>query len=119
MTKSQLMRRMHQLRRGAVFQIRETFVDCTKDVRFGEGPWVDVEHRTRGELYADLQSEYGRCISHMYREVDGRDGVPVGWVFEKWMEYEDARPDWPPARRRYKREVWVEVRQVEKVEEPA
>lgn len=89
--------------------IRETFVNETKGHRFGDGEWYEPYTDSLGHLFKEMQREYGRCVSKMY--LDGPDDKPIqiGWVFQKRMEYEDARPHWPEERRFYLREVWVEV----------
>jgi hypothetical protein len=93
-------------------QIRESYVNATRNVQFGETDFQTAYTDDRGRLFRSLQKEYGRCISRMYR--DTKDGAPivVGWVFSKRMEYEDARRDWSKDCRFYIREVWVEVREV-------
>ena len=86
--------------------VKEDFVNATKNQRFSDSPWYETRYESPGDLYRSLQGEYGRCVSRIYRDPDAR---PVGWVFQKRMEYEDARRDWPADRRFYIREVWVEV----------
>lgn len=93
--------------------IRETFVNDTENVIFGEGPWIDSMYDTVGSLFRALSREYGRCVSKMYVDkVDGRV-EQTGWVFEKRMRYEGARRDYDTGRYResdyYIRHVWVHV----------
>lgn len=68
--------------------------------------------RTRGEIFRDLQREYGRCVSAVY--VDRAEGgAPrrVGWAFQSRQRYTDARPgDRDPT---YIREAWVQVVEIE------
>lgn len=81
--------------------IQETFENATTEVVFGESRPYETYCETRGELYRDLRGEYGRCISKVY--VDrGAEVIPVGWVFQKRMQYEDS-PEY------YLRNVWVTV----------
>jgi hypothetical protein len=56
----------------------------------------------KGELYKTLTKEYGRCISKMY--YDGADGaaIPIGWVFEKRVQYSDCKDT-------YLQEAWVSL----------
>lgn len=78
--------------------IQETFLNETRNVIFGEGPWIETGWERTGDLFRALSSEYGRCVSKMYVG----DGLQVGWVFEKRMQYEDDT-EW------YLRHVWVQV----------
>lgn len=95
--------------------VRESFVNLTEGYRFGDEPWYKAYTEDRGKLFRSMQREYGRCVSRIYIDAPGRtvDGhyepLPLGWVFQKRMEYEDARRDWPADKRFYIREVWVEV----------
>ena len=54
-------------------------------------------------LFKDMQKEYGRCTGSVF--IDTADGKVkrIGWVFRKWMMYEDARTKAD----KYIREVWV------------
>ncbi len=83
--------------------IQEEFVNETKGHRFSSGPWVDSNCDTLGELFRSLSREYGRCVSRMYVG----DGKPVGWVFEKRCEYDDAHRIQDKLARSYIRHVWV------------
>ena len=96
-------------------EIRETFVNQTENVQFGNSDWYEPFTQDRGKLFRDLQQEYGRCTGKMYRDrVDGGT-VSVGWVFEKRMRYGDARQDECTGKYKesayYMREVWVELRE--------
>lgn len=106
---------------------RETYVNKTEGSIFGESDWEEAWTDDRGRLFRALQEEYGRCVSRMYvdRKTPAKpqtaffglavpladqveqartwETVPIGWVFEKRMAYEDS----PSAY--YLREVWVEV----------
>ena len=82
--------------------IEETFINQTKGYRFGESGPIESGIDDIGELFRSLQREYGRCVSKVYVDKDGGPGpIPVGWVFEKLMPYEDDSTDF------YTREVWV------------
>lgn len=89
--------------------IQETFINETKGYQFGHGPWIDSECETTGELFRQLSREYGRCISKVYVG----EGKPVGWVFEKRMEYDDAYRIEDKRERVYLRHVWVSVSTVD------
>lgn len=81
--------------------IQETFVNTTEGHIFGEGPLLETNYDTPGEVFRAMQREYGRCVSHVYH--DTTEGTKRnGWVFQKRMQYEDSK-DW------YIREVWVTV----------
>jgi hypothetical protein len=94
-------------------EIRETYVNATKEHGIGDSGWYEPWASDRGELFRSLQKEYGRCVSRMYRDIPGGSPpvIAVGWVFQGNDEYEDARPSWTKERRTYLREVWVEVRE--------
>lgn len=85
---------------------KETFINSTKGHCFGESEYQECFTDDRGKLFKYLQREYGRCSSKVYREINGKDGTPVGWVFEKLMVYEDYRGR---GEQYYTREVWVEL----------
>lgn len=82
--------------------VQESYVNETKGYRFGDSEWYETYTDNIGRLFRDMQKEYGRCVSRMY--VDKTDGrvIPIGWVFQKRMEYEDSHDT-------YVREVWVQV----------
>jgi hypothetical protein len=91
---------------------QEVYVNATTYTQFGESGVQEAYDTTVGELFRHLQEEFGKCISKMYR-----DNSQVGWVFQKVMVYDDARPDHRTRAGRpvyaendhYLREVWVEV----------
>lgn len=91
--------------------IKETFTNATRNVMFGESEIYETRYSREelGQLYRSLVSEYGRCTSKVYVTTRAEDGIPVGWVFQKRMEYEDARRDQPAVDRFYIREVWVHL----------
>lgn len=91
-----------------IAQIHETYVNETEHVRFGESGWFEPFTGEAGKLFRDLQREYGRCVSSMYRDTRTAT-LKVGWVFSKRMRYEDARGN-DPVHDFYTREVWVEYR---------
>ena len=97
--------------------VLEAFINRTRGYSFGESDWYESYHDTTGSLFRAMQREYGRCTSRMYMDRPSRfDGpsspVQVGWVFEKVMTYEDARPPYGD-NDRYVREVWVQVSSTE------
>ena len=84
-----------------------TLTNEDRDVQFSA--WREVrEEMTNGNLFRELQREYGRCTSRIY--VDAADGVakPVGWFFISRQEYEGARRPGTPAT--YLRGAWVHVK---------
>lgn len=99
-------------------EIRECWVDRTRECRGEWSPWYEPFTNNRKRLFRSLVAEYGRCTGRMYRDHrtpapdDGTTGayreeaVPVGWVFEKRRRYEDVRG--PGAE--FLCETWVEVK---------
>jgi len=87
--------------------VQESYINQTAGYRFGDTEVYESGFDQAGPLFKAMQCEYGRCVSKVY--IDGKDGKPrqIGWVFQKTVEYEDARADWPKDRREYVREVWV------------
>lgn len=86
--------------------IREVFVNETKGYQFGESDWYEPFTDDVGRLFLDLQREYGRCRSKVYRDLPTGGAQAIGWVFEKRMEYDDYRGH---GERYYVRSVWVTV----------
>jgi hypothetical protein len=81
--------------------IQETFINADKGYMFGESDVYETYCDTRGELFRDLQREYGRCLGKMYRDTD--EGTKaIGWVFLGRQRYEDTGEP-------YLREVWVSI----------
>lgn len=88
------------------YKIQETYVNRTKGYQFGKSDIYEANADTVGELFHDLQKEFGRCDSKVY--VDTKSGTKqVGWVFVSKQRYEDARPGMKEPE--YLREVWVTV----------
>jgi hypothetical protein len=83
-------------------EIKETHVNESKGYCFSETEWHTPFTTDIGHLYRSLQGEYGRCISYVYNTVNGAT-VPIGWVFQKRLQYEDS-PEF------YIRESWVMIR---------
>jgi hypothetical protein len=73
---------------------------------------IAIVNRTRGHLicegieedtsFAELQKEYGRCISKVYVDTPDGKAKPVGWVFVKRQRYTDANEF-------YIQETWVDT----------
>lgn len=88
--------------------MRESFIDATRGYVFSESDWYEPYTGNRGRLFLDCQREYGRCVSAVYRDRPNGTPAVVGWVFQKRMDYDDARSKADT----YLREVWVELRRV-------
>ena len=90
--------------------IKENYVNMTKGIRYSEVDWHETKFADN-ELRPMLKSmtkEFGRVRS-MWRDKPGGGREQAGWVFQKRVEYDDARPGAPAKERLYLREVWVEV----------
>lgn len=89
--------------------LNETYINLDKGYSFGESGWQEPWTADLGRLYRDMIKEYGRCSGHVFFDTTGGEVVPVGWVFVKRMEYEDAHCIRDRAERTYLREVWVTI----------
>lgn len=58
----------------------------------------EVHAGSAGDLFRDLQREFGRCISKVYVG----DGEQIGWVFQSRQRYKDSNET-------FIREAWVTV----------
>jgi len=63
-----------------------------------------------GAIYRSAQSEYGRCTSSVYVDVEGGPPKRCGWFFVSRQEYEGSS-----CRETYLRGAWVTV--VERIPE--
>ena len=94
---------------------REMLVNTTEGYRFGDTDWYETSSTTTGDLFREMQREYGRCVSSMYneKETDGKwETIRVGWVFVKTVQYEDTDET-------YLQETWVEISDEEPVKIPS
>ena len=90
--------------------ISEKYVDKSKGHVYSVVDWYETRFADN-ELRPMLKSmtkEFGRVRS-MWRDKPGGGREQAGWVFEKRVEYDDARLGAPAKERLYLREVWVEV----------
>jgi hypothetical protein len=94
-----------------MLEVREFYINKTKGYRFGESDWYESFTDSKAELFKSCQKDFGRCVSKMYIELKNGGDREIGWVFEKRMQYDDARSNQPEDY--YIREVWIEVREVE------
>jgi len=53
----------------------------------------------KGELFASLRREYGKCVSSVYIDRDNKI-MRVGWVFEKRMNFTNSKES-------YIAETWI------------
>ncbi len=81
--------------------ISETWINRTEGHGIGESGVYETYTDSLGKLYRSLRKEYGRCISKVYIDRDGK-AQAIGWVFLKADRYEDTRE-------RFLRETWVNV----------
>ena len=96
-----------------ILQIQESFVciEADGEKSLGESDWYEPFTDELGILFASLRREYGGCTSNVYQDTPDGDPDPIGWVFEKKVEYEDAdRAGLQGRDRFYTRQVWVTYR---------
>jgi hypothetical protein len=88
------------------------YIDATRQLRCGteESPLEDCLHCEtlddggiqvdKGKLFKHLLKEYGRCTGKVY--INGPHGAatPIGWVFQKRVQYDDCKET-------YLQEVWA------------
>ncbi len=67
--------------------IKETWVNKTENYNMGESGLYETFTDNKKELFASLQSEYGRCVSSMYIN----DNQRIGWVFEKMVPSDNSK----------------------------
>ena len=66
--------------------IKTDGVNETEGYRLGSSGIFETWCETPGELFREMQSEYGRCTGKVYIG----EGTPIGWVFEKIQKYSDC-----------------------------
>jgi hypothetical protein len=66
----------------------------------GESGPVESIFDAPGEVYRFAVREYGRCTGKVYVDLPDAPATPVGWVFVKRRQYEDASET-------YLHETWV------------
>ena len=91
--------------------LNEIYMDEVRNYILGESEPYETSYTASevGQLYRQLQKEYGACTSRIYVDTKTEQAIPVGWVFRKRIEYEDARPNWSKEQRYYLRSVWCEL----------
>lgn len=85
---------------------KETFVNATRHYQFGDSGLQETFTDDTGKLFRHLQKEHGKCISAVYLDVEGKTRR-IGWVFQKLVQYDDARNNKPESF--FLQEVWVEL----------
>jgi hypothetical protein len=95
--------------------VQVSLIDEDKEVCFFDHPPVATDWETdeSGKLFRHLQREYGRCTSKVYvtNTRTGRDW-PVGWCFEKRVEYYDGRSFRPLPKghpQTFRQTAWITV----------
>ena len=85
-----------------MIHIKETHINKDEKCTFGDTDVYETYTDSIGELFKDLQIQFGRCVSSMY--VDKKDGATkkIGWVFEKKNKYNDCN-------KTYMQETWIEL----------
>jgi hypothetical protein len=92
--------------------MREQWVNRTEGHLIGDSDWYEAYTDDEGELFRDLQKEYGRCTGKVYIDPVGDPVHPkeVGWVFLKKVKYDDVdkyflRETWVDMKHRYDKET--------------
>lgn len=70
-------------------KVRVTIVNETENYQT-YNDLEDWDAETVSEVYRAGRSEYGKCVSKVYVDRDGRPAQAIGWVFEKRVEYTDC-----------------------------
>ena len=84
-----------------------SYVNATEGHRIGDEPPHEPFTTDLGKLYRYAVREWGRCTGRVYIDGPNGDPIPVGWIFVKRVEYEDAHRISDPAKRSYLQEVWI------------
>ena len=81
------------------YRLYDDYVIDVDDLYLGDDPSI-------GEIYREMQREYGRCVSKMYKDLanneQGHAYVQIGWVFEKRVKYDDSKET-------FLQETWVSL----------
>ena len=85
-----------------MIHIKETYIDRNFDCTYGDSEVYETYTDSIGELFKDLQIQFGRCVSSMY--MDKKDGTTkkIGWGFEKKNHYTNSDET-------YMQETWIEL----------
>lgn len=88
--------------------ITEKYVNEDKGYVYSVVDWYETRYddNQRHDLFRSCSREFGRART-MWVDTSNGESHQVGWVFEKRVEYDDAKPG--AKERTYLREVWVEV----------
>jgi len=70
--------------------IQEDWIDATKGHGLGDSGLYEPFTDNIKELFKNLQCEYGKCISKIYINKNDDSAMPVGWVFQKRVKYDDC-----------------------------
>ena len=80
--------------------IQETYVDETRQLRYGTTDLYEPFTENVRTLFLALQRMYGGCVSKIYIDQEGGEPAAIGWVFQKRTKYDDCD-------RHYLQSVWV------------
>ena len=69
--------------------IKEDYTNKSESYKIGDSGYYEPFTDNIGRLFLNYQREYGRCISKVYID-QGNESLPIGWVFEKQVKYEDC-----------------------------
>lgn len=85
-------------------QVQEHYVQVkgSERIQLDSSGWFETWTQNKGNLFRASQKEHGRCIGKMYAKDPNVQ--PIGWVFEKYVKYEDSDNT-------YLRETWVELKE--------
>lgn len=81
--------------------IRESYINVDNNSRYGDSDWYESSCISTSELYRTLVKDFGRCVSKVYIDKDGKS-IQVGWIFQKRCKYDDCKDT-------FIREVWIDV----------
>lgn len=83
--------------------IQKSWTNESKGYLMGESDKYEYESFTDNlkELFQSMQSEYGKCISACYIDLNGKP-KKIGWVFEMKVNYENTNES-------YLHHTWISI----------
>ena len=82
-------------------EVKDRGEETEKRIGFGDTELYETKHKKAGELFKELQKEWGKASKMFVEDKDG-NSKQIGWVFTKTDYYKDTKE-------KYIHETWIEV----------